>query len=100
MEEIKRFLVYELKLVSYSSKVEFYDDNDFEVIFQAFDLFNRDEITLDKLFSIFSVLRIPYDKNTIINKHKLTPGQMVNKKTFLKIIKREYSKMVALDTNA
>lgn len=96
---MKRFLAYELKMVSYSNRVEFYDDNDFEVVFQAFDIFNKDEISLEKLWGIFAVFRIPCDPQLMITRHKLTPGQPINKKTFLKVIKREYSKMVSLDTN-
>lgn len=99
-QEIKEFLIKQIKMISYSNKVEFYEDADFEVIFQAFDIFNKDEISIDKLGIIFSIFRIPFDKNTIIAKHKLTPGQNVSKKVFLKVIKREYNRMVALDTNS
>lgn len=98
-EEIKKFLIYELKLISYSHKVEYFEDSDFEVIFEAFDIFKKDEISTEKVFNILTIFKIPFDKETILSKHKLTDGEGVNKKAFMKIIKREYQKIVSLDPN-
>lgn len=100
MDEIKKFLVYELKLISFSNKVEFFDEADFEVIFQAFDVFGEGEVKLEKVFNILGVFKIPYDKETIISKYKINPKESVKKAVVLKIVKREYNKMVSLDNTS
>lgn len=88
-----------MKLISYSHKVEYFEDSDFEVIFEAFDVFKKDEISTAKVFNILNIFKIPFDKESLLAKHKLTDGQMVNKKTFMKLAKREYHKIVSLDPN-
>ena len=57
-------------------------------------------ISLEKVFNIFAVFKFPCDKQNMITKYKLIPGQMINKKAYMKIIKREYNKLVSLDANA
>ena len=72
MEEIKNFLVYELKHISYSNKAEYYDENDFDLMFQAFDVFSKEEISQQKMGIIFKILRIPYDQQAVQSRHKLS----------------------------
>lgn len=97
-EEIQQFLIKNIKMISYSNRCEFYEDSDFEVMFSSFDTLKKEEISVENLFIIFKIFRISFDKETILNKHKIT-GNMVTKKQYMKIIKREYSRMVSLDTN-
>lgn len=100
LDDIKKFLVYELKLISFSNKVEFFDEADFEVIFQAFDVFGEGEIKIEKVFNILSVFKIQYDKDNVVSKYKINPKEPVKKAVVLKIVKREYNKMVSLDNTS
>ena len=98
--EVKKLMTTMIKSMSYQGKAEFYDDEDFDTIFQAFDPFRREEISLDSLFRILAVLRIPVEPEGLLQRQKLTKGAMVSRKAFLKLVKREYSRMVSLDPNS
>lgn len=91
-EEIKTYLAKEIKMArAMNNKVSFYTEADFEKIFDAFDMFKKDQLSIDKIFKILTILKIPYVPETFMATYKLTPGQMVTKKVFLKsIIRREY----------
>ena len=91
-EEIKTYLAKEIKMArAMNNKVSFYNEADFEKIFDAFDIFKKDELSIDKVFRILTITKIPFVKETFMANYKLTPGQMITKKVFLKsIVRKEY----------
>lgn len=91
-EEIKTYLAKEIKMArAMNNKVSYFTEADFEKIFDAFDIFKKDELSLENIFKILTITKIPFVKETFIANYKLNPGQMITKKLFLKnIVRKEY----------
>lgn len=99
-ENVKKFMIYELKKMMANNKAEFFTDDDFETIYSFFDIFNEEDIAISYLFRALDTIDCVYDIPSVILKYKLPEDtKTINKKTFMKILKREYSKMVTLIPN-
>lgn len=79
--------------------MEYFEDEDFELMFRTFDFFKKDEIPLSYLFHGLNVINYEHDRDAIITKYKLSESENLGKKAFLKIMKREYNKMITLENS-
>jgi hypothetical protein len=85
--------------MSYSNKMEYFDDDDFELMFKTFDFFKKEEVPLTYLFYALDLIGYKYEKPVILLRYKLKEDEKLPKKVFLKIMKREYNKMISLETS-
>ena len=85
--------------MSYSNKMEYFEDEDFELMFKTFDFFKKDEVPRNYLFYALDLIGCKYDKAVLQQKYKLAEEEKIQKKNFIKILRREYTKMASLDNN-
>ena len=82
-----------------NNKIEYFEEDDFELIFNTLNLFHEEAIPIQYLFKGLQMIGCKYDESHIITKYKLTETRVVTKKQFIKAMKREYGKMITIDLN-
>lgn len=98
--ELKEFMIFQLKKMKTNNKLEFFEEEEFELIFDSLNIFKQDEIPKEYVFKGLEIIGAKnYDRQNITTKFKLDELEGVNKKLFAKILKREYSKMATIDLN-
>lgn len=98
--ELKEFMIFQLKKMKMNNKLEFFEEEDFELMYDSLNVFKEEEISKNYIYKGLEMIGAKnYDRETIVTKFKLDEVETVNKKIFVKIMKREYSKMVTIDLN-
>ena len=98
--ELKEFMIFQLKKMKTNNKLEFFEEEDFELMFDTLNIFKEEELPKNYIYKGLEMIGAKnYDKETIVTKFKLDEMETINKKLFVKILKREYSKMVTIDLN-
>ena len=76
--------------------MEYFTDDDFEIMFKSLDFFKTGEISQKYLFLALDLISCDYQPSNIIEKHKLQENEMLNMKRFVRIIRKEYKTMSTL----
>lgn len=95
-EEIKQFMIFELKKMKMNNKIEYFEEDDFELIFNTLNILREEELPVSYIFKALDMIGCCYEKDTVVAKHKLGELETIGKKQFVKVMKREYSKMVTI----
>merc|ERR1712032_122984 len=89
-ENVRKFFVYEMKKMMLNNKAEYFNEEDFSLIFSTLNILNEETIPREYVFRALDIIDCKYDRETIFTRYKLEEEKTLTKKAFLKVLKREY----------